>query len=216
MSDHADTIREALKRGGQREGYTIPIIGSTRFGPIPDPDGERKPFVEYDEQKAIDALDALAARCDALEKTAKAWQERNYEKEDEITEVWMPRVNALENALREQAEPLMDEVFRGRLLRHALSNEEVAQLVEAIYARQTAALAALAATDTTRETWTAEELDVTREKVRRHREIFGWDSPAGERQELPNPDPDLASFPGLSRKEAELERRRLAGERQET
>jgi hypothetical protein len=43
--------------------------------------------------------------------------------------------------------------------------------------------AALAATDTTREMWTAEELEAVREKAQRHREIFGWDAPAGERQE---------------------------------
>lgn len=50
-----------------------------------------------------------------------------------------------EEALRDQAEPIMDERFRDRLLRHVLSNEEVGQLVSAVYEKQTRALAALAA-----------------------------------------------------------------------
>ena len=54
------------------------------------------------------------------------------------------RAAELEAALRDQAEPVMDERFRDRLLRHVLSNEEVGQLVEAIYAKQARALNVLA------------------------------------------------------------------------
>lgn len=49
---------------------------------------------------------------------------------------------AAREALAAAAEPLMDERFRDRLLRHTLSNQEVGDLVEAIYERQAKALAA--------------------------------------------------------------------------
>ena len=54
-------------------------------------------------------------------------------------------VQDMEKALRDLGEPIMDERFRDRLLRHVLSNEEVASLVDAIYQQQSRALNALAA-----------------------------------------------------------------------
>lgn len=54
------------------------------------------------------------------------------------------RVETLENTLLDQAEPIMDETFRDRLLRGALSPKEIGDLVDAIYQRQQRALAALA------------------------------------------------------------------------
>jgi hypothetical protein len=54
----------------------------------------------------------------------------------------------LRAALEDQAEPIMDERFRDRLLRHVLSNQEVSDLVDAIYQKQQRALAALAGVQT--------------------------------------------------------------------
>ena len=53
-------------------------------------------------------------------------------------------VERYREGLREQGEPIMDERFRDRLLRHVLSNEEVGQLVDAIESRERRARALLA------------------------------------------------------------------------
>jgi hypothetical protein len=126
MSDHADTIRAARA--------SLDKIG----------EGEWTPQDTHC-AKLADLADALAARCDALEK-------------DKVT---------LRGALRQLERDLQITTLEGDLRPAMLHTVR----------------AALAATDTTREMWTAEELEAVREKAQRHREIFGWDAPAGERQE---------------------------------
>ena len=58
---------------------------------------------------------------------------------------WKGEARRLTEGLREQGEPIMDERFRDRLLRHVLSNEEVSQLVDAIESREARARALLSA-----------------------------------------------------------------------
>lgn len=50
-------------------------------------------------------------------------------------------------AAEKEAEPLYDETFRGRLLRQALSHDEMRDLVDAIEQSQARVLSALAALD---------------------------------------------------------------------
>lgn len=92
---------------------------------------------ERDEARE-DAIDARASV-----EAARAMRDRH----EERYEKHKARADRYEKALREQAEPIMDERFRDRLLRHGLSNDEVAALVDAIYQRQQKALNALAGED---------------------------------------------------------------------
>lgn len=57
------------------------------------------------------------------------------------------RLQRLEQVAGDIGQGLYDERFRARLLRHALSQDEVEQLVDAIEAMQARALAALEARD---------------------------------------------------------------------
>jgi len=48
----------------------------------------------------------------------------------------LTQVAALVEAAQKASEPLYDKTFKGRLLRHSLSNDEIAQFVDALEADQ--------------------------------------------------------------------------------
>jgi hypothetical protein len=56
----------------------------------------------------------------------------------------LAQVETLVEAAKQTGEPLMDDRFRSRLLRHALSNDEIEQFVEALESSQSKLRAALA------------------------------------------------------------------------
>lgn len=72
--------------------------------------------------------DELEAR---INSALAAYEERTFQWEAAVA-----RAERLAEALRDAAEPLYDETFRARLLRHGLSNEEIAQFVDAIETMQ--------------------------------------------------------------------------------
>jgi hypothetical protein len=65
---------------------------------------------------------------------------RDRDAEDEA----LAQVETLVEAAKQTGEPIMDDRFRSRLLRHALSNDEIEQFVEAFESSQSNLRAALA------------------------------------------------------------------------
>jgi hypothetical protein len=144
MSDHADTIRLAQEL---REALDDPKRYEWGEGPW-----EHLGDAERDVRKLLDGIDALAARCDALEKERDHYR-FHFDQQEQRAEAAEAQHDALENALRPFAEKW--DLHAAEYLTDLIDGKEV-RVIEAVIVDEMirdieTARAALAATDTTRE-----------------------------------------------------------------